>query len=203
MAKIVPDESFMEKNHKKTVNLLQETFGLNSGIVNLLCDFEERYVLCPASSRREYYSCFPGGLSYHNLFVRFVMQNLAKVMSYNISEANLLKIAFLHEIGKLGTKEHEYYIPQKSDWHREKGMYYEINPDIQYMKVSQRSLFLINQYDIPLSEQEYLAILLHDGQSDSCNSSYKFKEPTLVLLLQNAVQWARKLEKENDVCWPR
>jgi hypothetical protein len=112
---------------------------------------------------------------------------------------SLMKVALLHCVGKVGTMTEDYYLPQSSQWHKDRGMLYEINPDIQYMKIPQRSLFLAQEAGIKLTQDEYLAIQLSDGQYDDSNSSYKYKEPKLALVLQNAVQWARKLEKENTV----
>jgi hypothetical protein len=198
VAKIKPDEEFIKKNYETTIKLIEE-----ASLGGLIDGLGERYAICPASSRKEYYSSFPGGLAYHNLFVRFWMQKFADLMAPGeITPQSITKLSLLHEIGKVGTTEEDYYTPQESDWHRERGIYYEVNPNLQYMKIPQRSLFLAQQHLIPLTQDEYLAILLHDGQHDEANKAYKFKEPKLAVVLQTAVQWARKLEKENTVLWP-
>ena len=61
----------------------------------------------------------------HLYFVRF---NNSSAGIYNPTELgakfnlakSLVKISLLHELGKLGDPENELYIPQDSDWHREK-----------------------------------------------------------------------------------
>jgi hypothetical protein len=66
----------------------------------------------------------------------------------------------------------EYYIPNDSKWHIERGQIYKINPVLQFMKVPDRSVFLLHQNNIAVSENEYLAIKLHDGLYSKGNESY-------------------------------
>ena len=113
----------------------------------------------------------------------------------------LLTVSLLHDLGKLGTTDEKYYLDQQSQWHRDKGMLYEINPKLQHMSIPHRSLFLAQEHNVLLANEAYLAILLHEGQLDDANKSYKYKEPTLAIILQYAVQYARKLEKDNIIQW--
>jgi len=84
----------------------------------------------------------------------------------------LVIAALGHDFGKLGDTENEFYIPQTSDWHKKRGMLYEFNPNIQYMKVPDRALFLFQKYGIELSLNETLGIKLVDGLYDESNKSY-------------------------------
>jgi len=196
MVKIIPDEQFILKNYDQVSKLCMKFKGLS----DLIEDFGERYAICPASSKKEYYSCFPGGLIYHSLQTLLWISKFSSIMAEGqLTKETMIKLAILHEIGKLGTKEEEYYIPQNSDWHREKGIYYETNPKIQFMKIPHRSLFLAQQYSIELTQDEYLAILLANGQ---INDAMPGQEPNLATILRYAAQWAMKLEKENEVLWP-
>ena len=197
MTTINPTEDFIFSNYQKLIGIVPsdvKAFLEKDG-------FAARYSFCPASSRKEYFSSFPGGLVYHSLnLVKWVSRFSALMGAENEFDKNsLLRVSLLHCVGKVGTLEEEYYLPQRSQWHRDRGMLYEINPNLQYMKIPQRSLFLAQEAGIKLTNDEYLAILLSDGQYDDSNSSYKYKEPKLALVLQNAIQWARKLEKENSV----
>lgn len=199
MSNIKPDQEFILNNYKKTLNVIKDP-----NLSSLLQDYEERYMLCPASRQSSYYSAFPGGLAYHNLFVLFWAKKFCKFLSVkDLSEDSIVKVSILHEIGKLGTLQESYFIPQKSSWHREKGIYYEINPNISFMKIPHRSLFWAQKYKISLTQDEYLAILLNNDYYNEENIYYKYKESQFVLLFQQATQWARKLEKENNILWPK
>jgi len=195
MTTINPTEDFIFSNYQKVMDIAPED-------VKVLLEkdgFAARYSFCPASSRKEYFSYFPGGLVYHSLNVFKWITKFSALFATEAKSETLARVSFLHCLGKVGTMTEDYYLPQSSEWHRNKGMLYEINPNLQYMKIPQRSLFLAQEADIKLTQDEYLAILLSDGQYDDSNKSYKYKEPKLALVLQNAIQWSRKIEKENTV----
>lgn len=198
MAIINPDASFIEENFKMTLSLARSVEGLGS----LLGDFADEYAICPASTRREFFSCFPGGLAYHNLQVMKWLSKFSTVMEHKVSKETMVKLAILHQFGKVGVKEKGFYLRKNSDWHDKNGIFYEINSDVQFMKVSHRSIFLANQYKISLSEEEYLAILLQDGLLDDSNAKYAYNQPQLASVFHNALQWSIKIEKDNIVNWP-
>ncbi len=198
---IVPDEIFIQKHYDKTIALLAQ-YQL-SELTNLIESFSEEYALCPASSRKEYHSAFPGGLAYHNLHVLQWLGRFAGALGPDLFEKKgLLKVALLQSFGKVGVKDTPYYLKVEDSWKVQKGIYYDINPDITYMKIPQRSLYLAQEANVSLTEDEYLAILLVDGQLDETNAHYKYKEPKLAAVLQYAVHWARKTEKDKKVGWP-
>jgi hypothetical protein len=206
MSKIIPNENFISKNWEKTISVIKSLSASNTmeniriDILQVMLDeLCEKYSFAPASSRKEYFSSFPGGLCYHNLCVMKWLFKLSNTFEQKFSKNSLVTISILHELGKIGTREEDYYIKQESDWHIKKGIYYEINPKIQYMKVPHRSLWLAQIFNIPLTEEEYLSIVLYDGEEN--NNTYKYKEPTLAQLFRMAYQWSIKMEKNNQVNW--
>ena len=54
------------------------------------------------------------------------------------------------------------------------------------MSVPQRSIYLLNQYNVQLTEHEYVAILIHDGWILPENQKYIFKEPLLATVLMHS-----------------
>ena len=69
--------------------------------------------------------------------------------------------------------DNEYYIPQTSDWHRtNRGEIYTHNPDLQYMKVPDRGLWLLQHYGVKVTDKEYIGIKLTDGLYDEANKAY-------------------------------
>lgn len=156
------------------------------------------YFTAPASSRQEFHSCYPGGLLIHSLNVTKSLNKLAKTLAPGAySNPTLAFVGLFHDLGKAGDGEHEYYIPNPSDWHRSKGMLYEVNKACVYMPTSERGLYLLQKHGIDVTPDEYLAIRLNDGMYDDTNKNYRMKEPELALLVHWADMWATKLEKSS------
>lgn len=137
-------------------------------------------VICtaPASSHTDRHRCMPGGYIDHiNRVVGCALELYktwgklgANQSNYTIEE--LVFAALNHDLGKIGSSTAEYYIENDSKWHVEKGQHYKLNADLQFMKVPDRSLFLLQEHNIPVTENEYLAIMLHDGLYSKGNESY-------------------------------
>lgn len=156
----------------------------------------EIYFTAPASSREEFHSCYPGGLLVHSLNVVENLYSLSKALCPGVfSDEKLSFTGLFHDLGKVGDGTNEYYVPNPSDWHRNKGMLYEVNKDCTYMPTSERGLYVLQTHGIQMDADEYLAIRLNDGQYDDTNKSYKMKEPELALLVHWADMWATKQEK--------
>ena len=90
----------------------------------------------------------------------------------NFTKEELVFAAINHDLGKIGNAKEDYYIPNDSDWHVKRGQIYKINGKLTFMKVPDRSLFLLQEYGIDVSENEYLSIKLHDGLYSKGNESY-------------------------------
>lgn len=200
MKKIVPDAGFIGENFNKTLDLVNKLpdSEKKKNILRLFDTLGERYALCPASHQKQYFSAFPGGLCFHNLNVYENIKKFASTMSNNeFSNESLLIVSLFHDLGKVGDVLKDLYLPQISDWHRKRGIMYELNPDIQYMKTAHRSLYLLQFYEIMLTQNEYLAILLNAMHHDEANRSYAYKENELSYVLYFADMWAIQEEKKN------
>ena len=155
----------------------------------LLDDLGQRLVACPASPRKDQHGCYPGGLIEHALEVITVMRTLADAHGFPVSVASILKVGLLHEIGKVGDLEIDYFVEQDSSWHQEKlGQFYKYNEDLNKMSVSHRTLYLLQHYGVPLTKDEWLAIQLASGSHFEENRFYVGHEPSLAILLQQAKQ---------------
>jgi len=161
-------------------------------------DVGERFFVAPASNRANYHNCFPGGLAEHSLRVYSFLNKLSAEFGDDvIVDDNVKVVSILHDLGKVGTPTEDYYLPQDSSWHQEKlGEYYLHNTSLMYLGTAQRSLRLCAQYNVPLTDEEYQAILIHDGQYADENVRYKQKECRLALLLHHADMLACQTEKE-------
>jgi len=163
--------------------------AVKHGMGDLLDTLGERLIMCPASSRVNQYGCHPAGLIKHSLDVAVTMRTLNESLGYDLSITSVLKVGLLHDIGKVGDLEDEYFLEQDSNWHREKlGQHYKYNEDLNKMSVSHRTLYLLQHFGITLNNDEWLAIQLAQGSHFEENRFYVGHEPTLAMLLQHSKQ---------------
>ena len=159
----------------------------DENIGSLLDDLGERIVLCPYNQRESDPCSYPGGLIKFSLELAGAMRKLNKTFEMGVSTASIIKVALFHGIGKVGDLENDMYIPQDSDWHREKlGQLYKINESISKMSTTHRGLFTLQRYGVALTREEWLAIQLSGGSHFEENRFYVGDEPDLAVLLQSA-----------------
>jgi hypothetical protein len=141
-------------------------------------DRAERFIYMPASAVDHYHSAYPGGYVEH---VCRVVRASIDVMNLwtkygsplNCTTEELIFAALNHDLGKYGTDEHPYYVPNPSDWHRKnQGKIYEYSDTVSKMQVPDRSIFLLTTNGIAISENEYIGIKIHDGMYDESNKYY-------------------------------
>ena len=166
-------------------------------INKMLDHFEERIMLAPASSKIFFHNCFPGGLVKHSLFVFKQLVKLVKAFDLKYSNETIIFVSLYHDFAKTGDLEQDFYLPQDSDWHREKGQHYKINENLNFwMPNSHRSLWIFQRFGIELTEEEWLSILLNDGIGAEENRVYKFRVPELAFYLNVADMSATMEEKK-------
>ena len=183
------DASTLEKNWKKFEKYCHKLSDNN--VNSLLEAIGQRLVMCPASTKKDQYGCYPGGLIEHAIQVTSLMKSLSDVYGIDISMASVIRVGLLHEIGKVGDLDADYFIDQDSEWHREKlGQFYKYNEQIQKMSVSHRTLCLLQHFGVKLTREEWLAIQLSSGSHFEENRFYVGSEPSLALILQQAKQAA-------------
>lgn len=132
----------------------------------------------PASSKVSHHNCFPGGYLDHVLRVTEAALVIDRVwdkfnQSKNYTLEELVFSCINHDLGKLGTDDQPFYIPNDSEWHiKNQGAYYKINSKLPHMRIADRSLFYLQQANISVNENEFLAIKLHDGLYEEANKPY-------------------------------
>jgi hypothetical protein len=150
-----------------------------SKLIKLYNDLADRMMLAPASSHTTRHNCYPGGYVDHVLRVcdasiglYDVWQTVFKSRMNSFTKEEMIFAALNHDLGKVGDLNEDYYVPNDSDWHVKRGQVYKINPKLTFMKVPDRSIYTLQQAGISFSENEYLAIKLHDGLYSKGNESY-------------------------------
>jgi len=159
----------------------------NDNINKLIEELGERIILCPYNQRDSEPCSHPGGLIRFSLELASAMRNLSKSFNMSIETSSIIKVSLFHAIGKIGDLNNEMYIVQDSDWHREKlGQIYKINELIDKMSTTHRSLFLLQNYGVFLTREEWVAIQTSSGSHFEENRFYIGHEPSLAILLQTA-----------------
>jgi putative nucleotidyltransferase with HDIG domain len=186
----------IQENYEQFVELTKRAGDdRQEQIGKLLAHFEERLALCPASHYTEYHNCFPGGLIDHSLRVLKLCNRLAKAAETQLNKESMIFCCLFHDLGKLGDPEHEYYLPQMNDYNRNKGYLYEYSKDIIFMEHAHRSIFNLQYFNIPMTTDEFVAILIHDGPNLPANEKYSMRERTLSLLVHQADRLSVDAEK--------
>lgn len=173
----------LEENYNRFIEALKTAFS-GDRLDKLLHMYSmdelgPNLLLSPASLGKHYHNCYEGGYIDH---VVNVARNSLKMMqlysnsggTIDFTQEELLFAAFHHDLGKLGMKGSMHYIPNDSKWHVEnKGQFYKSNDaENSYMDVTDRSFYLLSQYGISYSENEYFGIRLADGMYRDNNVQY-------------------------------
>ena len=178
MKELTPEQ--IQENWNQLRQLINDTFkGERLDKLNHMYDyFEARMCVAPASGKEHYHNAHVGGYVEHVLHVIDCAVKLKKLWedsgaTINFSDEELIFAAMHHDLGKVGDMKNDYYVPQESEWHRKnQGSIYTHNGELQYMTVTDRALFLLNQFGITMSEWEYVGIRLTDGLYEEANKSY-------------------------------
>lgn len=206
------DANKIAANWEELIGIIDVEFtGLRkTGLINLYTTMQDEMMMAPASGYEHFHNAFPGGYVDHVLRVIRAAVKVNELwyemgsLAEKVTREELIFTALNHDLGKAGTVDQPYYIPNNSEWHRKnQGKLYEVNPEITNMTVPHRGLWLLNQFGISYSESEMIAILTHDGMYDDSNSYYlkpygdkKQLRNNLPIILHQADMIASNIEYE-------
>lgn len=179
-----------------------------SAVNRFITENSERLFTVPASPSVDYaaaHNCMPCGLAEHSLrvykFFKKLVTEHSDMFDHAVSDDDVIVAALFHDMGKMGDDSNPYYLDQDSDWHRDRGMFYKLNPAIDYMRVQHRSLYLMQLYGIKAPVHVFKAVLLHDGMHDEGNKAYSMKEGLFATLLNHADHLAALYEQKRYRDW--
>ena len=182
--KLTPEE--IESNFNKYRGFFEKLGDRSTVGVAMVDALGERLALCPASGRKDYHNSFPGGLVEHSLRVLGNAIKLSRAFEWKIPKDSLIIGALLHDIGKVGDENEDYYV-DADQWRKDKqGELYDYSRTIPYMSVPDRSVYLCQYHNLILSRDEFLAIKLNDGWVVTDNKPYCLKEPMLAHVVMTA-----------------
>lgn len=207
MFTIENSEEKIEQNYNK----FMEYINADPRAEQLIAMYEvmkDELTMAPASGKAHFHNAWPGGYLDHVLRVTEVALKMASLYKtfegdVNFTKQELIFAALHHDLGKLGNPdEGPHYVDQDSDWHRKRGEMYKLNDNIQYFKVTDRALFLLQKFNIPITQTEWLAIKLSDGLYDDGTKSYlvNFAPYAMKTNLPRLIHWSDHMacSIEND-----
>ena len=198
----------IQANYEKHIKIIDTYIGdRKDSIKSMIKHMEETYVMAPASGKSWYHNAFAGGYIDHvNRVVEYAVKQsrLYKEMGGNVdyTEEELVFAALFHDLGKIGNGDQPNYIPQTDKWRQDKlSEMYTFNPDLDFMLIPDRSLFILQKFGIKVSQKEFLAIRCHDGVFDKANEAYFFshvessrQKTSIISVLHSADFLASKVE---------
>jgi len=201
-------------NYEKFMSMLSDNFeGTRLYKLEKMYDEEAlggRLILAPASGKVFRHNAYPGGYIDHVFNVVKAVQ-AAKILYLKMggivdfTDEEMMFAAIHHDLGKLGDENFEYYVPEGSAWHWEnQGSRFKLNPEIQFMKVPDRALYILNHFEIPVTQSEWLGIKLSDGTYEKANHAYLIaysKEQSLKTRLPYLIHWADHMAVVTESCY--
>ena len=154
----------IQKNWDKHLKIINHyiTGDRKDKVLKMLETLSEIYIMAPASGKAWFHNAFAGGY-----------KEMGGTTDY--SEEQLVFAALFHDLGKLGDGEQPNYLPQTDKWRQDKlSEKYKNNPDIDFMLIQDRSLYILQKFGIKCDQQEFIAIRIHDGVFDKANEAYFF-----------------------------
>jgi hypothetical protein len=148
------------------------------------------FIGAPSATDTKYGNAFEGGLVDHILRVMGIAYKINESLDEadKISVVSLVKAVYLFQIGKCCL-----FKPKNSDWHNERGTWYEYNEDLTSMSLGERSIWYCMKGGVELTEAEYIAILNHD-KTDDKQSQHHNNDLGIILSMANKL--AINKEKE-------
>lgn len=169
----------IDTNWKELMVLLNEfNDPRKNQLINLFKHFEDRLTMLPHSYKPNYVGMYPGGWAEHLIKVINTVFKLNKLweelgVTKTYTESELFFSALVYDIYKLGTKNEPMYLKNTNDWEiKNRNLLYVYNDKLQYINNVDRTILLLNEFNINYSENELLAIRLHAGLNDENNKQY-------------------------------
>ena len=198
----------IQKNYEKHLKIIDHYLTeRKESVKSMIKHMEDMYIMAPASGKTWYHNAFPGGYVEHvNRVVEFAVKQMKLYAEMggeiDFTEEELVFAALFHDLGKMGDGDRPNYIPQTDKWRQDKlSEMYTYNPDLDFMLIPDRSLFILQKFGIKVTQKEFLGIRLHDGVFDKANEAYFFsnvessrQKTSIVSILHTADFLASKVE---------
>ena len=170
----------LQHNWNNLIRLLEVNFSGErlENLLKMYDYFEERMMFAPASGREHFHNSHAGGYVEHVIHVTTSALKIKAVWeqtgaTIDFTDEEMVFAALHHDLGKVGDLSEDYYSPNDSDWHRKnQGLIYKHNPNLEYMTVTDRALYLLQHFNVKLTNNEYIGLRLTDSMYEEANKSY-------------------------------
>ena len=204
----------LKHNWDKLISIINETFSgeRKENVLKMHEYFEDRMILAPASGTAHFHNAHIGGYLEHVLHIISISKRLFvlyKELGAHIdyTEEEVIFAAMHHDLGKVGDLDTDYYVPNDSNWHvQNRGEYFKRGEGLHYMTVTDRACWLLQHFNINVSEKEYIGIRLTAGLYEEANKSYLMSyvpgnklRTNIPYLLHEADMLASRIEHEHWV----
>jgi 23S rRNA maturation-related 3'-5' exoribonuclease YhaM len=203
----------MNELRSTIVGLLRET--KREGILKLVAWMEiNGFFTAPCSGGN--HLAVEGGLAEHSYNVFHIMDSMAMALcekEHHDMINSIIICSLLHDLGKVGDYGKPGYVPNmikdgrptkgepEQKYKRSETKPYDVNKDLLYVPHEVRSVSIASKF-ITLTEDEYFAILYHNGLYGDFKYDIQGKETPLYLLLHMADMWCSRIvelkERGND-----
>lgn len=188
------------QNFEKFRKILLKVDSRRESIENFLDKYSDRIATSPAHDRNNRFSASPGGFVKRSLSTFANARELSKLPAFSEKDLDfesVIMCSLLHDIGRIGDDIGDFYVPQTSSWHIERGNLYTFNPDIKRMMHPHRGLYLLQSEGVRLTQEEWIAIVSQPHMYED-GKFYTGNEVPLSALLHAAI----RLTSMMDVCGP-
>ena len=161
---------------------------------------QEGFFISPCSS--DHHCAYYGGLAEHSFNVYKIMLKLAPLICPKEPMDSLIIVSLLHDLGKIGAYHKPNYILNiLKSGEVSQSKRYKTNPELDYEEHEIRSLTHACRF-ISLREEEYTAILHHNGLFGKLDSSYgnhNFDSNRLAFALHTADMYCSRFLEKGDI----
>jgi hypothetical protein len=158
-------------------------------IENLLESLGERLAVCPANNK-----ALHGTLVDLNLKVLKACAFIDKKFELELPKESMVICCLFRNLGLIGDLENDLFIEEDRKWQKDQGFTFRFNSDLKFMKPFDRTIWILSQFGIKLSQDEYLAFL----SGTNSNENYKFGEGPLAFAIYSATRFIGFKEYEKE-----
>jgi len=163
---------------------------VKSSLFDLVDFLKDRLPATPASTQTKYVGAYSGGLVEHSLNVALLSKKINEAIGGQVNTDSIILTSLFHDIGKVGTETEDYYIEKNSSWHNERGIMFELNESITDVPVAERSVWWLNKFKCPLTQDEISSILSLANVGHQTYTNQFYHAPLTTVVLQTAIRTA-------------
>ena len=137
-------------------------------------------------------SAYPGAFVYNSIMIAEYAKKLNEILpeSMRVNNKSIYRVALLQHIGKV-----VMYVENNNEWEvKNRGFIYKFIDQNTALRCGERTLFILMQAGVVLSEDEFEAIRIIDKSKEDDNYT-KFYSNTLAFIIRQANEFVSAINK--------